>query len=846
MSSQLFPTDLGAQTPLHGRRMMIKFDLVIKEVYDTIAPVWPLKDYVAVNPYFGLADRHFMSARAFLKVFSDCETLMPLEHYVNQWRIGNLEQRDIEEALQEIHWPASIEKVSARDLVERLDSSVDKISIASSDVPSHVPPIRTVVDHAAKVSGVHWREVITNEISKHCAAHYDDEQASWGNGWKDQSLYQAWHETAQIDRNAELLGLTGMRRLVSSLPRDARTAAVDLLCRMKVPYPLWSTVLLSQLFSIPGWCAWAKYQDEQMSADDHPQTLTGLLAIRLAYDYALSQALGLEVDWSSYAPNGSASFQCEESTALQLSWVRYSLMRAMEVRYRRHVLSSMQRSQCDSATPATAKPKQVQMVFCIDVRSERMRRQLESCSPTVETLGFAGFFGVPMQYVPLAEPEATAQLPVLLQPQFSVHECLDCASPDEQLQVAQRRIEIRSWRKLWQSFKSSSIGSFGFVESSGLWAGFQLVRQMFGRADTLQHMRDGLRTKHENLRPSLHCHDSSGHGSGDLSSPSHIELAARALTNMGLTKEFAKLVVFCGHFSQTNNNPLSAGLDCGACGGHSGATNARWLALLLNQTDVRIALCERGILIPPDTHFVAAGHNTTTDEIEFYDVQTLPQSHRHDLACLQDVCQDATRATARERLPQLNGQRIKEVFRRAADWSEVRPEWGLVGNAAFIIGPRSMTSTANLNGRTFLHSYDAQQDPNGTVLEGIMTAPMIVANWINMQYFASTVDNTHFGSGSKTIHNVVGKFGILAGNSGDLRTGLPLQSLHDGTHYRHLPMRLLVVICAPRDQIQRIVQQHELVANLVNNEWLSIVAIEDGIRYRLVPHGAWEELDGCR
>ncbi len=112
-----------------------------------------------------------------------------------------------------------------------------------------------------------------------------------------------------------------------------------------------------------------------------------------------------------------------------------------------------------------------------------------------------------------------------------------------------------------------------------------------------------------------------------------------------------------------------------------------------------------------------------------------------------------------------------------------------------------------------------------------------------MQYYASTVDNRHFGSGSKAIHNVVGKFGVLSGNSGDLQTGLPLQSLHDGVRYRHLPMRLLVVICAPRESIDRVVQKHELVANLVNNEWLSIIAIEGNARYRLVPNGVWEQVE---
>jgi uncharacterized protein YbcC (UPF0753/DUF2309 family) len=166
----------------------------------------------------------------------------------------------------------------------------------------------------------------------------------------------------------------------------------------------------------------------------------------------------------------------------------------------------------------------------------------------------------------------------------------------------------------------------------------------------------------------------------------------------------------------------------------------------------------------------------------------------------------------------------------------------LAGNVAFVVGPRALTKPLDLNGQVFLHSYEAANDPNGTVLETIMTAPMIVTNWINMQYYASTVDNPHFGSGSKAIHNVVGKFGILAGNSGDLQTGLPLQSLHDGISYRHKPQRLLVVICAPLTSIERIYQKHELVANLINNEWLSVVALDGERFHKLCPNGRWQEL----
>ncbi len=180
------------------------------------------------------------------------------------------------------------------------------------------------------------------------------------------------------------------------------------------------------------------------------------------------------------------------------------------------------------------------------------------------------------------------------------------------------------------------------------------------------------------------------------------------------------------------------------------------------------------------------------------------------------------------------------VLARSRDWSQVRPEWGLAGCAAFIAAPRAHTYGLDLGGRAFLHSYNWQQDNGFGVLELIMTAPMVVASWINLQYYASTVDNAHFGSGSKAIHNVVGRFGILSGNSGDLRTGLPVQSLHDGTKYQHQPLRLLVIICAPRERIERIYQEHELVANLVNNEWLSIVAWDGEERYKLCCNGQWQ------
>jgi uncharacterized protein len=143
------------------------------------------------------------------------------------------------------------------------------------------------------------------------------------------------------------------------------------------------------------------------------------------------------------------------------------------------------------------------------------------------------------------------------------------------------------------------------------------------------------------------------------------------------------------------------------------------------------------------------------------------------------------------------------------------------------VAPRWRSQNLNLAGRAFLHDYDWQQDSQLKLLELIMTAPMVVANWINMQYHASTVDNARYGSGNKLLHNVVGgRLGVFEGNGGDLRIGLPWQSVHDGDQLRHTPLRLSVFIEAPQANIQTVIDKHAVVRQLVENEWLHLFQID--------------------
>ncbi|MDH0099643.1 DUF2309 domain-containing protein, partial [Pseudomonas sp. GD04158] len=181
------------------------------------------------------------------------------------------------------------------------------------------------------------------------------------------------------------------------------------------------------------------------------------------------------------------------------------------------------------------------------------------------------------------------------------------------------------------------------------------------------------------------------------------------------------------------------------------------------------------------------------------------------------------------------------------DWAQTRPEWGLAGNAGFIAAPRERTRGVDLQGRVFLHDYDWRQDEDGKVLELIMTAPMVVAHWINLQYLTSTTDNRRFGSGNKVLHNVVGgHIGVFEGNGGDLRIGLARQSLHDGERWVHRPLRLSVVLAAPQAMIERVIATHQVVRDLVEHGWLHLLRLDDDASMPLERRGeaGWQKLAG--
>ncbi len=752
-----------------------------------IAPLWSLQDFVAVNPFLGLAEQPFDQACDTMARVAGAEMLMPRAFYRAALADGRITDADLAAA---IGGAPGITPATLRALAQ-----ADR------------PPVAATVQTFADLCGV--RRLMIDEIGKTCAAWCDQGQAAWPMPGREARLWDAWRATAALDATPEVAGLRGFRARIAALPQDPCAAAADARARLGTQGD--DDYLHRVLLDVGGWAAWMR-QRGWHEADD---ALRDLLCIRLAWDAAL-HALHprLHPAWAARPAAAGAGLAADAmlQSALEHGWQRGLVDRLLARA---------------GAVAAPARPA-AQAAFCIDVRSEVFRRALEATSADVATIGFAGFFGFAIEYVPLGDSRGAAQCPVLLTPGVAVCEAVGGASPADQAGIVAGRAQRRRLAAVWDGFRQAAVSCFAHVEATGLLFAGKLARASLGRAAAPAGAAGLDPAIFDRLEPSI-APGSLGARATGFTDTARLDAAEAVLRAMSMTGNFARLVLLCGHGSSSANNPHAAGLDCGACGGHSGQSNARVAAAIMNDPKVRTGLVPRGITIPEDTVFLGALHDTTTDALTLFG--TAPESHAPDMARLRGWLAQATAACQAARAPALGlaaGPGLAAALvGRSRDWSEVRPEWGLANNAAFIAAPRARTQALDLGGRAFLHSYDWQQDAGFGVLALIMTAPMVVANWINLGYYGAVVDNAAFGSGNKVLHNVVGRFGVLEGQGGDLRVGLPWQSVHDGVTLRHDPLRLSVFIEAPEAAMNDVLRAHPAVRQLLDNGWLHLFSIAD-------------------
>ena len=801
-----------------------------------VAPTWPLDQFIAVNPYWGWVGRPIPEAAAALGTLAGTRLTMPREWFREQWAAGRLQRQHLQAAAAAEGSGGAVD-AQVQALVTELVTELVAALEGRCAPLSRLPLVTDLRDRGkAPRPGLRWAELVTHQVSQHCAAFFDRHQASWAMD-SSHGLYDSWRQQLGADHGLPWRqGRAAQHVRLAAMPAAPQALIAAALDALAVPEGGREAYLSAVLMAIGGWAAWCAYERWQArlgGVDD--DKIVHLLAIRLAWEWLLHDDAppgSLPPGWAERWGTADAAAGVLQQ-AQRTDWL---LQNAAEIAYREPLIAGLSRPPAALAPT----PPAVQAVFCIDVRSEVLRRALESLSPAVQTRGFAGFFGLFIAYSPLGSALTRPQLPGLLAPAQCVSE--GSGAGLGQVLVTRRRNALQ-WRQRWAEFRAAPASAFSFVEAMGLLYGAKLL------ADSLPSTGMPARWEDTGLPPQVAAALRPCMPLAARDPAAAAAMAKGILGAMGLVSGFAPLVLLAGHGSQTANNPHAAGLDCGACGGQTGEVNARVLADLLNTPAVREHLRPLGVDIPAGTHFLPALHNTTTDEVLLFDTDALPPTLRAGLDALKRWLASAGAHARAERAANLGLGALAQqpaalkqaVLRRANDWAQVRPEWGLADNAAFIVAPRARSRHLNLAGRGFLHDYDHRLDPDLGVLTLIMRAPMVVTHWINMQYHASTVDNRRYGSGNKTLHNVVGgRIGVFEGNGGDLRIGLPLQSLHDGHTLRHTPLRLSVFIEAPRQAIERVIGDQETVKNLVANGWLHLLRIDtDEPRVERWQAGVW-------
>jgi uncharacterized protein YbcC (UPF0753/DUF2309 family) len=753
-----------------------------------IPPLWPLASSVAVNPFLGQAGESLAEAGARLARVGAIPVTMPRRWYHDRICAGTISDADLRAGLDCAPGGPTPPDVAA------LKAAAARERPAPAALPS-------VAELAAAASGIDWPGLIADRFGAWAAGWFDEGQALWA-APRGTGALAAWRAVATQDLTPEIAGLSGFAQHVAESPADA-IAVIDRACdRLGLEPEAMETCFHRLLTTLGGWAQLARYRLWQAELDGGTdRTIIDFLAIRLTWEEALFLRYGPRMAdrWAHVRAAHAAPVEASPDL------VADAILQEAAERAAQRALAATLAAPAPQAVPG--RPA-LQAVFCIDVRSEVLRRALESLDPAIRTLGFAGFFGLPTAHRRFASDVEELRLPVLLNPGLRS----TTGGPDDAAADRSARIRARATRALGR-FKLAAVSSFAFVEAAGPVYVGKLVSDALGLKGAPAPNDPPPR-----LDPAL-----------DLAA--RTDIAETVLRAMSLTSGFARLVLLAGHGASVVNNPQASALQCGACGGYSGEANARLLALVLNDADVRASLLPRGLAIPPDTLFVAALHDTTTDQVRLYAGDHPSGPHRTDLDRAKGWLAAAGRLARTERALRLpRAGQESAVPRRSHDWAETRPEWALAGCSAFIAAPRARSAGRSLEGRAFLHDYDWTGDTGFRVLELILTAPVVVASWISLQYYGSTVSPEVFGSGNKVLHNVTGGIGLVEGNGGVLRTGLAWQSVHDGTRFMHEPLRLSVCIEAPREAIGDVLDRHAGVRTLFDNRWLHLFALDEAGR----------------
>lgn len=724
-----------------------------------IAPLFPLSSVAAVNPFTGLSDEPIAVAAARLERCAGAHIFPSRSVQLGRVIKGEITLEDI--------------RISRSEIAPALELSEQAI-LETVHIPNYIPQaIPTVADLAAEHSGTDWPNLVTERIGIWAQSHFDSGESLWAQE-AEQSAWNSWREWAKWDQTPEIFDLTGFCDTISNSRHDHRHAIGDACAALGIDNVAAPSVFHRLLCDLGGWAGLGRYRLwEAERAQTRDTTLLELLAIRLTWERALhtryAEAVGQK--WNALVLMHRKPLQVGTHHLIDAI-----LQRAAELASARRLDTLL--AQADAAAePVEPVPCKAQLVFCMDVRSERLRRALEIIEPEIQTYGMAGFFSLPSMNQP-SELEDGEDI--------HIHDML------------QRAIS---------RFSRAAVSSFAYVEAVGLLSLGPLVESsQFHDRRVIGYGRAPKFT----LAPSIEA---------------AADAAEAALRSIHLIKNFAPVVVFVGHEARVTNDTQSGLLQCAACEGHDRGMNARALSCLLNETSIRKLLAQRGIEIPPKTVFQAGLHDTTGDTVTLFITDPVGDRYPKPIRWLHDILDQACDRVRTERSANLPATpRGGSLYARGGDWSQTRAEWGLAGCHWFVAAPRNATRNRNFEGKVFLHDYDVSHDPDGKLLAEIVGGPLLVAAWINLQYYGATVSPQDFGSGNKLVQNVCGGIGVLDGVSGRLRGGLSDHSLFLNGQPIHDALRLVARLAAPDFAIDTAIRANPEVESLVRSGWLEVAS----------------------
>jgi uncharacterized protein YbcC (UPF0753/DUF2309 family) len=758
----------------------------------------PLKDFIHHNTLHAFQTDKFYEATQRASELFGYKVSLSLDEFRELYKSGRIKKEVLDKII--------VEKKGTKALKEWQNNLISK-----KYAPGALPRVGALRANWKKHYRIDLDSLVHPILFRVLCSYLDQGISIWNFPIKDKTFLASMRE---LEKNSFSSIFRSSR--AKELLLNGKCEISSLLKILVGKKELYQQYLYDQQFAHQGWSGMVS------AIEDQPETLLDRRKISL-HDVVVFELL-LEIDALDFHCSGdwqplkermiqvpTPLFAPIEKT--ELNEVLSLWQEAFEWSYYDQVLTGIQSKKKESVDTSR---KSFQAMFCIDDRECSLRRYLEEFDPACETFGTPGFFGVEFFYQPEDGKFYTKVCPAPVTPKYLIKE----------IGNKHRRKKDVHFSKHSHSF----YGGWLISQTLGFWSAAKLFINIFrpsmspATASSFKHMDRfstlTIENKHVN------------HHENDLQIGFTIdEMAVRVenlLKSIGLVDNFAPIVYVIGHGASSVNNPHYAAYDCGACAGRAGSVNSRVISFMANHPKVRAILSNRGIVIPVDTQFIGGLHDTTRDEIVYFDENALsPQNQkRHNKN--EATFEKALDYNAKERSRRfesidttLSPQKIHEKIRiRSVSLFEPRPELNHATNALCIIGQRSLSKDVFLDRRAFLNSFDYQVDPEGKYLLSILNAAAPVCGGINLEYFFSRVDNQKLGAGTKLPHNVMGLFGVANGIDGDLRPGLPSQMIEV-----HDPVRLLMIVEHFPEVVLKTIQKNPATYEWFINEWVNLAVI---------------------